>query len=86
METFTKFLYEFLGQFFSGVGMMFSGIWKGLQRAVDIKSYTGIIDNYKNDFSMPEWALVVIAIGLLLLIFVLIGLLIFFTINLSGMY
>lgn len=84
METFTKFLYEFLGQFFSGVGMMFSGIWKGLQRAVDIKSYTGIIDNYKNDFSMPEWALVVIAIGLLLLIFVLIVLLIFFTIRKYG--
>lgn len=84
METFTKFLYEFLGQFFSGVETMFSGIWKGLQKAVDVESYTNIINNYKGDFSMPEWILVAIAIGLILLIFVLIGLLIFFTIRKYG--
>ena len=84
METFTKFLYEFLGQFFSGIGMMFSGIWKGLKVLVDVKSYSSIIDNYKGDFSMPEWILVVIAIGLIVLIFVLVGLLIFFTIRKYG--
>lgn len=72
METFSKFLYEFLGQFFNGIGTMFSGIWKGIKQIVDIKSYTDIINNYKSDFSMPEWALVVIAIFLILLIFVLV--------------
>ena len=35
METFTKFLYDFLGQFFSGIGMMFSGIGKGI-KAIEI--------------------------------------------------
>lgn len=84
METFTKFLYEFLGQFFSGIGTMFSGIWKGLKMAVDIKSYSSIISNYKDDFSGPEWVLTAISIGLIALIFILIGLLIFFTIRKYG--
>lgn len=84
METFTKFLYDFLGQFFSGIEMMFSGIWKGLQVIIDVKSYSSIINNYKNDFSIPEWVLAVIAIGLIVLIFVLVFLLIFFTIRKYG--
>ncbi len=84
METFTKFLYEFLGQFFSGIGTMFGGIGKGIKELVNIKAYSDIINNYKGDFSMPEWALVAIAVGLILLIFVLVGLLIFFTIRKYG--
>ena len=84
METFTKFLYEFLGQFFSGIGTMFKGIWEGLKRAVDVESYMSIINNYKGDFSIPEWILAAIAIGLIVLIFVLVGLLIFFTIRKYG--
>ena len=43
METFTKFLYDFLGQFFSGIGTMFSGIGKGIQMALNIGSYSEII-------------------------------------------
>lgn len=65
METFTKFLYDFLGQFFSGIGTMFSGIGKGIQMALNIGSYSEIIGKYKNDFSMPEWILVAISIGLI---------------------
>ena len=84
METFTKFLYEFLGQFFSGIGTMFSGIWKGLKMSIDLKSYSSIISNYKDDFSGPEWVLTAISIGLIALIFILIGLLIFFTIRKYG--
>ena len=29
METFTRFLYEFLNQFFSGIGDIFKGIGSG---------------------------------------------------------
>ena len=74
METFTRFLYDFLGQFFSGVGTMFSGIGQGFKRIFDFSSYTNILNNYKTDLSIPEWILVAIAIGLLLL---LLGLIIF---------
>lgn len=84
METFTKFLYDFLGQFFSGIGMMFSGIWKGMKQAVNIGSYSGIIAKYKNDFSMPEWILVAISVGLIILFFALIALLIFLIIRKYG--
>ena len=85
METFTKFLYDFLGQFFSGIGTMFSGIGKGIQMALNIGSYSEIIGKYKNDFSMPEWILVAISIGLIVFFFVLIGLLIFFIIKKDAM-
>ena len=84
METFTKFLYDFLGQFFSGIGMMFSGIGKGIKAIVDIPAYTDIISKYKGDFSMPEWILVAIAVGLIVLIFALVGALIFLTIRKYG--
>ena len=84
METFTKFLYDFLGKFFSGIGMMFNGIGKGIKTIVDIPAYTDIISKYKGDFSMPEWILVAIAVGLIVLIFVLVGALIFLTIRKYG--
>ena len=68
METFTRFLYEFLSQFFSGLGTIISGIGQGIGQIFDIKSYQTILEAYKNDLSMPEWILVGIAILLLLVL------------------
>ncbi len=62
METFSKFLYEFLKQFFSGAITIIRAIGTGLQQTFDMKSYQEILNTYKGDFSMPEWALVVISI------------------------
>ncbi len=81
METYTKFLYDFLSQFFLGIGTMLKGLWNGIKQVVDFQSYKLIIDNYKNDFSVSEWVLVGIAIAALLVIFVLVFLLIFFTVR-----
>ena len=69
METFTRFFYEFLSQFFSGLITIFRAIGTGIGQIFDIESYRRILDAYKNDLSMPEWVLTGIAI-LLLLIFV----------------
>ena len=69
METFTRFLYEFLSQFFSGIITILKGIGTGVKQIFDIKSYQNILDVYKNDLSMPEWALVVMSV-LLILIFI----------------
>lgn len=69
METFTRFLYEFLSQFFSGIITILKGIGTGVGQIFDIKSYQNILDVYKNDLSMPEWALVVMSV-LLILIFI----------------
>lgn len=70
METFTRFLYEFLSQFFTGFVTMFKGIGNGITQIFDIGEYQRILDNYKNDFSMPEWILAGIAI-LILIVFIL---------------
>lgn len=67
MDTFTRFLYEFLSQFFSGITTMFSGIGQGVLKIFDIQSYKNIIDLYKNDLSMPEWILVCLSIFILVL-------------------
>ena len=74
METFTRFLYEFLAQFFSGLETILSGLWEGICKIFDINSYKLILEAYKNDLSMPEWVLVGIVI---LLLVVLVGLTIF---------
>lgn len=74
METFTRFLYEFLSQFFSGIYTIFKGIWDGISQIFNIGTYQKILENYKDDLSMPEWILVVLAIGIIV---ILIGLVIF---------
>ena len=70
METFTRFLYEFLSQFFSGLITIVKGIGTGIKQIFDIKSYQEILDLYKNDLSMPEWALVIISILCIVLLIV----------------
>ena len=62
METYGRFLFEFLNQFFSGFKEIFSGLISGIQKIFNIGGYTEIIQYYKNDFSMPEWTLVALAI------------------------
>ena len=47
METYTKFLYDFLGQFFSGAGMALGGIGDGLKQIFNFMGYKEVIDNYK---------------------------------------
>lgn len=74
MDTFTRFLYEFLNQFFSGVIIIFKGIGDGIKYIFDITAYQKILGAYKNDLTLPEWALVIISI---LLVISLIGMIIF---------
>lgn len=62
MGTYTRFLYEFLAQFFAGLITILGGIGKGIGQLFNIPGYAKIIDHYKNDFSMAEWVLVVLAV------------------------
>ncbi len=57
MGTYTRFLYEFLAQFFAGLITILGGIGKGIGQLFNIPGYAKIIDHYKNDFSMAEWVL-----------------------------
>ena len=72
METFTRFLYEFLAQFFSGLITIVKAIGTGIGQIFDIKSYQNIIDTYKNDLTMPEWILVGIAVFILIIFILLV--------------
>ena len=81
METFTRFLYEFLSQFFSGLITILSGIVTGITQIFDIKSYQNILDAYKDDLTMPEWILVGAAILILLILIVLVFVLIYLLIR-----
>lgn len=81
MDTFTRFLYEFLSQFFSGIMIALKGIGTGFVQIFDIKSYQNILDAYKDELSLPEWALVIASIFCILVLIVLIFVLIYLLIR-----
>ena len=62
MDTFFRFLYEFLLQFFTAFIIFFKAIGTGITEMFNIPKYIEIISFYKDDFSFPEWILVAIAI------------------------
>lgn len=68
METFTRFLYEVLSQFFSGIITIVIAIGKGLSQMFDFYTYKEIINMYKGDLSMPEWVLTVMTFAIIIII------------------
>jgi len=72
METFFRFLYEFLSQFFGGALDILKGLFDGIKKMFDINMYISIIQNYKSDFNAPEWVFVGIAILIILIMLALI--------------
>ena len=81
MDTYFRFLFEFLSVFFNGIGMIFNGLVKGIAQIFNIKAYRYVIEFYRSDLNNTEWILVVVAIIILILIVGLIGLLLFFVIR-----
>ena len=81
MDTFLRFLYEILNQFFSGIIMVVKSIFLGIKSMFNIPEYVKLITFYKDDFSIPEWILVVISIICLLIIVGAIFALIYFIIR-----
>lgn len=81
MDTFFRFLYEFLSQFFNGLKLIVMGFVKGFGKIFNFKAYVKIVDCYKKDFSIPEWLLVGIAILIILVVLGLIVLGLYFLIR-----
>ena len=77
MDTYFRFLYEFLFQFFSGFISIFKGFGQGIKEMFNIPGYVKVINFYKDDFSGPEWLFVGIAIVLVVLAVAIIAFLIF---------
>ena len=83
MDTFLRFLYEFLSQFFDGIVYIFKGLVNGFKSMFNIPQYYKIVREYKNDFTMPEWLFVGLAI---LVVLAILGLIVFFIVFLIRKY
>ena len=46
MDTFVRFLYEFINQTVSGIIMIFRGLIDGIKTMFNIKEYTEVFRNY----------------------------------------
>lgn len=71
MDTYVRFLYEFLNAFFAGLKTIVFGFVNGIKQIFDIPAYVHLIKEYRNDFSVQEWVLVSIAIAAVALILIL---------------
>ena len=81
MDTFIRFLYEFMSVFFGGIIKIFQGFVSGILQMFDINGYISVVSLYRKDFKMSEWILVVIAIIIIVVMLVLIVLIIWFLIR-----
>ena len=52
MDTFVRFLFEFMSVFFSGIGMIFSGIFNGIVQIFNISEYLYVIEFLKTKVSL----------------------------------
>ena len=62
MDTFVRFLYEFVRQIFSGFVSILQGLINGIKQICNFTALYNIISEYKNDFTAPEWILVALTI------------------------
>ena len=81
MSTFLRFLYEFLSQFFNGIKYIVLGIFNGFKSIFNIPAYVKVIADYKNDFTIPEWLLVALAILITIALLALIVFAVYFLIR-----
>ena len=74
METYIRFLYEFLDQLFGGVVNAIKDFFLGILQMFDFRAYSALIRHYSADFTGGEWFLVIVAIIVtMLLLALLIG-------------
>lgn len=81
METFFRFLYEFLAVFFKGFILILTSIVDGVRMIFDVNSYLTLINFYKKDFGGMEWFFVGLAFFVILLLLFLVGFLVFLLIR-----
>lgn len=65
MDTVFKFLYEFLGQFFTSLWSIVTGIFKGIIGMFDFPAYGKIISDYTSELGGLEWVIAIFAMILL---------------------
>jgi len=81
MNSFMRFFYEFISQFFDGVMRIGRGIGTGLASMFNFRAYKAIITSYMDNFNWFQWILVGLAILVLIFIVAAVIVLIFFFIR-----
>ncbi|MDD5888710.1 MAG: hypothetical protein PUC82_04400 [bacterium] len=81
MDTFARFLFEFMSVFFNGVITIFKGLIDGVIQMFNISEYAYLIQLYKNDLKVSEWVLVILAVIVIGVLLGLILLLLYFAIR-----
>jgi hypothetical protein len=81
MNTYIRFLYEFLDQLFGGVVEAVKNFFLGILQMFDIRAYAALIRNYSSDFSGGEWFLVVVAIIVTMILLALVILCLYFLVR-----
>ena len=76
MDTYIRFLFEFMSVFFKGIGMIVGGFFKGIIQIFSIQEYLYVIEFYRKDFKVAEWILVIVAVIVMIIMLALIVLLI----------
>ena len=74
MDTFVRFLYEFINQTVSGILMIFKGLIDGIKQMFNVKQYVEVFRSYYADFSAPELVMAVLSI---LFVVIFLGLIVF---------
>jgi len=75
MNTYVRFLYEFLRQLLGGVLTALRDLLLGVLQMFDVRAYARLIKEYSADFTGGEWFLVIVAI---IITMILLALLVFF--------
>ena len=70
MESFVKFLYDLLGQFFGGIWRAISGLILGLYDLVNIPAYAKLIEEYNAGFGVGGWIFAIVSLVVLAAILV----------------
>ena len=81
MDTYVRFLYEFLDQLFGGIVGAVKDFFLGLLQMFDIRAYTALIKDYSADFSGGEWFMVIVAILVTMILLGLVILCVFFLVR-----
>lgn len=68
MDLYIRFLFDFMSQFFSGIGQILTGFINGIKKILNVGEYYCIIERYSEDIQGGQWVLVVIAIILLVVL------------------
>ena len=70
MESFVKFLYELLAQFFGGFWKAISGVFGGAFDLVNIPAYAGLVQEHNEGFGVGGWILAILCLLVLVAILV----------------